>query len=197
MGNGPSRLSKLRRWLGAAVLGAVLLAAAMLITSGQAAPGQPIRFSHKLHAAQAKCQACHASVTKARTAGFPKLADCLDCHEGTQSKTAEGQKEEAKLAPYAEAKKEIPWTRVWRLPSHVLFSHRVHVGVAKVGCQVCHGPMESLNQPPAGPLKSLAMNDCIGCHEKWERPNRVLGKGSDPMTEAGRRVSTDCNACHR
>ena len=189
---------KFRWWLGGVLLAAVLVAAGMLITSGQAAPGQPIRFSHKLHAKQAKCLACHTSVTKARAAGVPKLADCLDCHEGAQSKTPEGQKEEAKLAPYAEAKKEIPWTRIWRLPAHVLFSHRIHVGVAKVACQTCHGPMESLDEPPTRPLKSLAMNDCIGCHEKWERPNGASGKETEPMkVAAGRRVSTDCNSCHR
>jgi hypothetical protein len=53
--------------------------------------------------------------------------------------------------------------------------------------------MESLERPPARALKTLTMNDCIGCHEKWEGPE----KGAGVVTMAARRVSTDCNTCHR
>jgi hypothetical protein len=42
------------------------------------------------------------------------------------------------------------------------------------------------------------MDDCIGCHEKWEWPKETKEKGTEPMKVATvRRVSTDCNACHR
>ena len=43
-------------------------------------------------------------------------------------------------------------------------------------------------------LKALAMNDCIGCHQQWERPNE---KGAGAVKAVPRRVSTDCAACHR
>ena len=81
---------------------------------------------------------------------------------------------------------------------------------AKVKCQTCHGPMETLTRPPARPLKKLTMNDCIGCHQQWQWPKEttetktrgaVAGakeREPDPVTPvAVKRVSTDCNACHR
>jgi hypothetical protein len=171
--------------------------------SRQASVAQPLRFSHRAHVKQAKCGACHTTVTKSLVAGVPTLADCLDCHEGTQSKSPADQKEEAKIETYAKANAEIPWMRVWRLPSHVFFSHRTHVAVGEVKCQTCHGPIETLDTSLTRPLKTLTMDECIGCHEKWERPDEREGtsdtgaKGSEPVKVAARRVSTDCNACHR
>jgi predicted CXXCH cytochrome family protein len=99
-----------------------------------------------------------------------------------------------KIRAFGEKGQEIPWKRVWRLPPHVFFPHRTHVVVAKLKCQTCHGPMETLDRPPARALKTLTMNDCIGCHEQWERPPE---KGTGVVKVAARRVSTDCNTCHR
>ncbi len=187
-----------RRWLLGVLLGAAVLVVGMGVWPAQSPPSQPIRFSHKAHVKQAKCPACHTTVNKAMAAGVPKLADCLDCHEGTQSKDPANLKEEAKIEPYAKAKAEIPWMRVWKLPQNVMFSHRVHVAVAKVPCQACHGPIETLDAPPTGPLKRLTMNDCLGCHEAWRWPDQSAEKHVGPTKVAAvRRVSTDCNACHR
>jgi hypothetical protein len=187
------------RWLvGSALAALLVLVAGLLLPAGSAPPQQPIRFNHKVHVKQAKCQACHTTVTRGPVAGAPKLADCLDCHEGSQAKTPASQKEEAKLEAYAKEKSEIPWVRVWRLPANVRFSHRVHVAVAKVECRTCHGAMETLETPPTAPLKRLTMNDCIGCHEAWQWSEERDGKRAAPVAMiAGRRLSTDCNACHR
>jgi hypothetical protein len=54
--------------------------------------------------------------------------------------------------------------------------------------------METLERPPARPLKKLTMSDCIGCHEKWQ-PDEKAAEAGRPA--AVRRVSTDCAACHR
>jgi cytochrome c556 len=54
--------------------------------------------------------------------------------------------------------------------------------------------METLARPPARALKTLTMNDCIGCHQQWQWPNE---KGPAVEKAAARRVTTDCNACHR
>ena len=191
--------SNLRVWLViGAVVAALVVIAGVGLSRALTSPAQPIRFSHRLHVKQAKCLACHTTVTKGRAAGVPKLADCADCHEGAQAKTPEGKKEEAKLQDFIARKAEIPWSRVWRLPSHVVFSHRTHVTVGKVPCQSCHGAMETLDAPPTAPLKTLAMADCISCHEK----SIPLPSGQDqqpgpPRVVAGRRLSTDCAACHR
>jgi hypothetical protein len=54
--------------------------------------------------------------------------------------------------------------------------------------------MESLDRPPAHPLKTLTMNDCIACHETSKRSGE---KATGPVKVAARRASIDCNACHR
>ena len=66
-----------------------------------------MRFGHKAHAKEAKCRACHAYYEKQTAAGMPRLADCLDCHEGTQSKEPEDVKDEMKLAQYVEERTDL------------------------------------------------------------------------------------------
>ena len=153
---------------------------------------QPIEYPHKTHVQQLKlaCTNCHQRAEKDAVAGRPPTALCLACHSGGEPKSDEVRK----LLAYGEKGVEVPWKRVWRLPPHVFFQHRTHVAVANVKCQTCHGPMETLDRPPTRALKTLTMNDCIGCHEGWERSNE---KGTGGVKVAALRVSTDCNACHR
>jgi len=172
---------------------------------GEPAVRQPIEFPHKKHLElkeqKLECTSCHDRAEKGRAAGRPSTKKCLSCHSGAEAKSAE----EKKLQALGE-KGEIPWRRVWRLPPHVFFSHKTHVAIAKVRCQTCHGPMETLLSPPPRPLKALRMAECIGCHEQW-KPPKENEKGVDEKESgekeggavkvAARRVSTDCNACHR
>lgn len=165
------------------------------------AVSQPVEFPHKTHLdlkdPKLECTTCHDRAEKGRMAGRPSTKKCLSCHSGADAKSTE----EKKLQALAANGREIAWRRVWRLPPHVFFSHRTHVVLAQVKCQTCHGPMETLTRPPARPLKTLAMNDCIGCHEQWRPPMKSAGAAgheAEPETPATpRRVSTDCNACHR
>jgi hypothetical protein len=137
-----------------------------------------LRFSHKAHVKEAKCRACHPYYEKQASAGLPRLADCLDCHEGTQSKTPEGQREEAKLDSYAKAKREIPWVRLAALAPHVYFSHRRHVVMAKLECATCHGEIAKTAALPSRPLVAMTMSFCRDCHRK-------------------QKASVDCLDCHR
>ncbi len=151
------------------------------------APRQPVQFPHKTHVEMnLECTSCHDRAEKGREAGRPAIAVCLTCHNGQ-----DGQGEIRKVQMFGERGVEIPWRRVFRLPPHVYFPHRPHVVVAKVKCQTCHGPMETLTRPPDRPLKRLTMNDCIGCHESWQRP------AGDVQLVAARRLATDCTTCHR
>lgn len=178
------------RWriaAGASVL--VLVSWATLSIWVEPAVTQPIEFPHKTHLdAGLECTSCHERAEKGAVAGRPPTALCLSCHSG-----ADGTGEIRKVQAFAKGG-EIPWRRVWRLPTHVYFPHRPHVVLAKVRCQTCHGPMETLDRPPAHALKKLRMTDCIGCHEKSERPD---GETPAPVKVAAPRRSTDCNACHR
>lgn len=176
---------------------AVVIAIAVVVLFAGAAvavlrgPGvrQPIEFPHKTHIdAGLECTSCHDRAEKDTVAGRPPTALCVSCHAGADTG------ELKKIQQFANGG-EIPWRRVWRLPPHVFFSHRRHVAVAKVKCQTCHGPMETLTRPPARPLRTLAMSDCIGCHETWRV--RVANAVTSDAGATVRPVSTDCTRCHR
>jgi hypothetical protein len=155
---------------------------------------QPIEFPHKTHLEMGfTCATCHERAEKGAVAGRPPTTLCMGCHAGGDTKSEEIKK----LRAYVEKGQEIPWRRVWRLPSHVFFPHRIHVTVAKIQCQTCHGPMESLTKPPARALKKLTMDDCMACHAKSTEA-AVAGVKGEAMHEISRRqILNDCNTCHR
>lgn len=151
---------------------------------------QPIEYPHKTHLELGlRCTSCHDRAEKDAVAGRPPTALCLSCHAGS-----DGQGEIKKLQMFTSGG-EIPWRRVWRLPRHVLFSHRRHVVGAALKCQTCHGPMETLAKPPPRALRTLTMSDCIGCHEEW--PARFGTAAAPAAAPPVQRVSTDCTSCHR
>jgi len=161
---------------------------------GELATTQPIEFPHKIHLDFLQCTFCHDRATKDVVAGRPSIEKCLSCHSGGEASSQELKK----LQAFGEKGQEIPWKRVWRLPSHVFFSHRTHVMVAKVSCESCHGPMGTLEHPPERPLKRLSMDDCINCHEKREASQRDKTEEMKAVKAVSkRRISPDCNACHR
>ena len=162
---------------------------------GESAVTQPIQFPHKTHVELLKlqCTNCHQRADRDAVAGRPPTALCVACHLG-----AKKTEETKKVLAYGDKAQEIPWRRVWRLPSHVFFPHRTHVAVAKIRCQTCHGPMETLDRPPVRPLRALAMDNCIGCHEKWEWPKEAAERGTELTRVAvAPRISSDCYTCHR
>ena len=172
------------------VLAVVALAWGALELRAGSEVTQPIVFPHKTHIElNLQCTSCHVRAEKDAVAGRPPTALCLSCHGG-----GDGTGEIKKVQAF-EKVGEIPWKRVWRLPPHVFFPHRTHVVVAGVKCQTCHGPMETLDRPPARPLKTLRMDDCIACHE--ERGRRVEKTAERGVVKTARALSTDCNACHR
>jgi len=155
---------------------------------------QPIEFPHKTHIAQnIPCTGCHQRAEKDLVAGRPPTALCLACHASSDSKNPEIEK----LKAFGEKGQEIPWQRVWRLPSHVFFSHRVHVSIAKLACQSCHGPMETLDRPPPRPLKTLSMDDCIACHMKSRSAATPQIKVMYSAPVSSKQLVNDCLVCHR
>ncbi len=145
------------------------------VFSFSSAPEQPIKYSHKAHIDQGlECDECHIHVNDQTFASIPKISQCLECHEDAITESPE----EEKIRTIASQGGELHWERVFRLPSHVFFSHRRHVVVGEVECVNCHGEMWKLTEPPKKPLKELVMEDCIDCHTK-------------------RDVAWDCIDCHK
>ena len=158
---------------------------------------QPLEFPHKAHLEleeqKLTCTSCHERAERDAVAGRPSTRKCLSCHTGGEAKS----EEEKKLQAFGENGGEIPWRRVWRLPSDVFFSHRIHVA-AKIECQTCHGPMDTLDRPPERALKKLSMAGCIRCHDTWEWPAELGEDETGPRrVAAARKISNDCGTCHR
>jgi ribosomal protein L34E len=186
-----------KRWW-VALLAVVVAALGAWLLRGESAVRQPIEFPHKTHLelkeSKLQCTSCHERAEKGMMAGRPSTKKCLSCHSEGEAKSAE----EKKLKAFGEKGQEIEWRRVWRLPSHVFFSHRIHVAAAKIKCQRCHGPMETLDRPPPRALKKLTMADCIGCHETWQWPDETANGETGPRKVAlVRTLSNDCGDCHR
>jgi hypothetical protein len=163
----------------------VALAAGLLWVRMSAGPvayrsvKQPVAFNHRIHAHHPQrpieCAGCHRGVKVSYHATLPGVSVCSSCHLEPKGKT---EKERQFIAEYVDNEKPIGWNRLFVLPDHVFFSHRLHVVRGKVECQTCHGPMDQQTQPASHPLRVLRMQDCLNCHE-------------------ARGVNRDCNTCHR
>ncbi len=144
------------------------------VLSGSDAP-QPIRYNHEVHLANGMaCEDCHVGARTNESATLPGIDICLGCHGEALTKS----NEEEKIRTFAREGRELPWVQVTRVPRHVYFSHRRHVAEGGLKCADCHGPMEARSEPPSRPFRPMTMAACIECHEQ-------------------RKVSHDCNDCHR
>ena len=157
----------MRAWLFA-----LLAAPLTLAQTGRQPPEQPVPFSHKWHAGGLKleCRMCHANPDPGETMGIAAPAVCMQCHSTVKTESPHIQK----IAAAAKAGRELPWVRVYEIPSWVDFSHRSHV---KAGnrCEECHGKVaerEALDREG-----DISMGGCMNCH-------------------AAKKVSVDCTFCH-
>lgn len=157
--------------LGLLVLGVPLLMARL-------APGvtQPVAFNHLKHTKDLGlgCVFCHQYVMTGAHAGLPKRETCALCHQAPQGTSAEA----ARLTQLLAAGDPLRFNKLFRLPDHVIYTHRRHVGVAQLECQDCHGAIAETLQPPTRPLVRIDMAFCLACHHE-------------------RGQSRDCVACHR
>jgi c(7)-type cytochrome triheme protein len=134
---------------------------------------QPVPYSHKAHVALGlKCDSCHLNDDPGESMGFPAERSCMNCHEAVKTDSPHIQK----VAAAAREKKAIPWVRVYRIPTYVYFSHRVHTE-AGTTCDTCHGPVRErdlITREVVHDMKSCmacheakkARNDCLACHEE-------------------------------
>jgi len=126
-----------------------------------AAPEQPLPFSHKTHAADAKlaCQDCHPTPAKfGADMGFPAAGKCMACHV----LIAKDKPAIRKLAGFAASPQPIPWVRVYRLADFVFFDHRYHL-MNQAKCEDCHGAVAE-QDATTDELGATKMTFCQGCH---------------------------------
>ena len=149
------------RWLSAIAAGA-LLGAVLLLLAPLRSPAvqQPIRFNHQVHVKKEPCTTCHRTVLTRETAGRPDLTLCLECHTNPVTQSPE----EEKLRQLAREQRPLRWGRLYRVPTHVRFSHQRHVVVGKVECEACHGDIAGTTAPPPRPLVKIRMEFCLDCH---------------------------------
>ncbi len=176
-------------------------------------PAQPIAYSHRLHAGslEINCLYCHFAAARGPHAGIPPATLCMNCHRlvTASSDATRAEAEEARQAGRpprrmvspelrklydalglndelqpdpSKQPQPIRWVRVHNLPAYTRFDHRAHVS-AKVACQECHGPVETLDVMRQS--ADLSMGWCVRCHKE----HRDVG---------GQKVapSTDCAVCH-
>jgi hypothetical protein len=149
----------------------ILLLAALLAAQSDA-PVQPIPFSHKVHAGTMKlaCKTCHPNPDPGETMTIAPAAKCMQCHSAIKTDSPAIQR----LAAAAKDGKDLPWVRVYAIPSLVIFSHRKHTDKGNT-CQDCHGAVAERDQ--LSKESDLSMGGCMQCHTT-------------------KRASLDCALCH-
>jgi hypothetical protein len=152
-----------------AVLAGLASLAGWSAASWAEAPEQPIDFSHRVHVidVQLDCQLCHAAARRSAFAGIAPVERCMGCHRQIQTANPEVMK----LRRWWDARKAIPWIKVYSLPQFVRFNHEAH-SLARVGCDVCHGDVGSMDRVRR--VRELQMGWCVQCHRDRGAPDDCL-----------------------
>ena len=166
-----------RRYLGIALLFVILVAVGAPLVASRGSPvPQPVAFNHKKHTQELElnCEFCHEYVRTSAHSGLPDVATCSVCHQVRQGTSTEA----AKVTELIAEGDRLQFNKLFRLPPHVFYTHRRHVGIAELECDNCHGAIADTERPPDRPLMRITMEFCMDCHR-----------------EQGQTL--DCNACHR
>lgn len=160
----------------AVALPILVVAVALSMLFRTPAVQQPVAFNHRRHTEQLKlaCQLCHQDAATGAHAGLPSAQTCVMCHQVRQGTTPEA----ARLTVLLTRGDPLRFNKLFHLPPYVYFTHRRHVGIAKLPCEKCHGAIAHTERPPERPLVGLRMKMCLDCHQ-------LAGQ------------SVDCVACHR
>jgi hypothetical protein len=166
---------RVKRWASASIV-IVAIGLAVGVTAARRAVTQPIAFNHRKHTQdlQLDCELCHPYVKTGHHPGLPALETCAMCHQVRQGTSREA----AKVTEYVSSGRPLVFHKLFSLPSYVFYTHRRHVGIAKLACRNCHGDIALTTTPPRRPLVTIRMAFCLDCHRKMHQ-------------------TTDCIGCHR
>lgn len=176
-------LGQLKKWMASGAARALGLAALVVLLGttlilARAWPGtvQPVAFNHRLHTQELEldCETCHEFASTGAHSGLPSVETCATCHSEPQGTSPQ----ESVVVRYVAANQPLVFEKLFRLPTHVFYTHRRHVGIAELTCRTCHGDIALTTRPPRRPLVKITMEMCIKCHSSREQ-------------------TTDCVACHR
>ncbi len=169
---------RLRARAGYVVIALLLLVAVVvpLVARRGAAVPQPIAFNHRKHTQDLglNCEFCHKYVRASAHAGLPDAETCSMCHSVPPGSSAEA----ARVTELITSGDPLQFNKLFRLPSHVFYTHRRHAGIGELECENCHGAIADTERPPERPLVRVTMEFCMDCHREREQ-------------------TLDCNACHR
>ena len=163
--------------LGSGIVAVLILGVAIPIFARRSpAVSQPVAFNHRKHTQDLglNCEFCHKYVRTGAHPGLPGAETCAMCHRIRQGTSAEG----ARVTELLAAGDPLRFNKLFRLPSHVFYTHRRHVGIAKLECTNCHGAIADTERPPKRPLVRIKMKVCLNCHRRQGQ-------------------SLDCVSCHR
>ncbi len=162
-------------WAGAVIL-LILMIGIGLLVRREPAVSQPIAFNHLKHTQELglDCVFCHTYVETGAHPGLPDADTCSLCHRAPLGESEEA----AKLSQLIADGEPLRFNKLFRLPDHVFYTHRRHVGIAELDCTICHGEISETEIPPERPLVEISMSFCLDCHLEQEE-------------------TVDCNACHR
>lgn len=154
----------------------LLILVIVTMAIGAESPEQPVRYNHRLHTEDMGfgCLDCHQNADSHEKAMIPNIEMCGTCHIDKEAENSEVQK----VAEYVSSNTLIPWQEIHKVPDFVYFTHRRHVTLGKIECQVCHGKVSEMETPFTSTAVDMDMAWCMECHEQQE-------------------VTNDCLSCHR
>jgi len=137
--------------------------------AANAAPEQPIPFSHKKHSDFGlPCASCHTNPAPGVDMTIADTAKCMVCHATTEKDQPSIQK----LKKFDDSKQPVPWVQVYSVPALAFWSHQTHLE-AKVECAECHGDvaqMETMRKV----TDVTTMAGCVACHTAKDAPTGCL-----------------------
>jgi len=148
---------------------------------------QPMAFSHEAHAGESlgmACEDCHAFRQDGRFSGIPAVAKCAECHQEAIGTTPEEKK---LVEEFVSKGREIPWLVYSRQPDNTWFPHAIHVKLAGLACDACHGP-----HGKGAALRPFERNRISGYSRDIWGPS-IARAGLEPWQ--GHKM-TDCSECH-